>query len=138
MLSVGQGERALRLWNLMTGKKAGVLNFNRNLLAQVGESKHSSGEGRQVLWNGTGDAYIVGFERGAAVFGNDSKPQALVRPLPPTKLHKIRVVKAGGVEFLAVATEDGRVLFFNLEDSTSTNEEKELPLCTCVAQLGGG
>ena len=51
MLSVGRGEKCMRLWNLMTGKKAGVLNFDRELLMQVGEGKYTSGEGRRVLWD---------------------------------------------------------------------------------------
>ena len=51
MLSVGRGEKCMRLWNLMTGKKAGVLNFDRELLNQVGEGKYGNGEGRRVLWD---------------------------------------------------------------------------------------
>ncbi|TKA72429.1 hypothetical protein B0A55_05399 [Friedmanniomyces simplex] len=141
MLSVGRGERCLRLWNLMTSKKAGVLNFDRSLLTQAGEGKYSSGEGRQVLWNGAGDAYTVGFERGAAVFGTDSKPQALIQPSPPTKLHQFHILQAGGdagkCELLAVSTEDGRILFFRLNTTPPADDEDKLPLCPCVAQLGG-
>ncbi|KAK4546107.1 hypothetical protein LTR36_002244 [Oleoguttula mirabilis] len=140
MLSVGRGERSLRLWNLMTGKKAGVLNFDRNLLVQVGESKYSSGEGRRVLWTTDGEAYIVGFERGAAVFGIDSKPKAIIRPSPSTKLHQSRVLRMGGEdgsEVFAASTEDGRVLFFGLDVSQQSEETNKLPLCACLAQLGG-
>ncbi|KAK1079222.1 Protein mak11 [Friedmanniomyces endolithicus] len=141
MLSVGRGERCLRLWNLMTGKKAGVLNFDRSLLAQVGEGKYSSGEGRQVLWNAAGDAYIVGYERGAAVFGVDSKPKALITPSPTTKLHQFRMVppagEAGSGELVAISTEDGRLLFFRVDGAVSADGKDKLPPCTCVAQLGG-
>ena len=35
MVSVGRGERCMRLWNLVTGKKAGVLNFSRDILQSV-------------------------------------------------------------------------------------------------------
>jgi len=137
MLSVGRGERCLRLWNLMTGKKAGVLNFDRSLLLQVGEGKYSSGEGMQVLWNGAGDAYVVGFERGAAVFGIDSEPQALIKPSPPTKLHQFRMLQVGDGKLLGASTEDGRILFYDLAATTPADGEKKLPVCTCVAQLGG-
>ncbi|KAK5693475.1 Protein mak11 [Elasticomyces elasticus] len=141
MLSVSRGERCLRLWNLMTGKKAGVLNFDRSLLTQVGESKYSSGEGRSVLWNISGEAYVVGFERGAAVFGVDSKPQALIRPTPNTKLHQFRMVPAVAGsedgELLAVSTEDGRILFFRTSTDAVADAKEKLPLCSCVAQLGG-
>ncbi|KAK4561008.1 Protein mak11 [Recurvomyces mirabilis] len=138
MLSVGRGERCLRLWNLMTGKKAGVLKFDRDLLSQVGEGKHSSGEGRNVLWAGNGESYVVGFERGAAVFGVDSQPRALIKPSPLTKLHCYRMMQsADGQEMLAVSTEDGRVLFFNTTDTAAGAEKGNLPICKCVAQLGG-
>jgi protein MAK11 len=69
VLSVGRGEKCMRLWNLVTGKKAGVLNFGREILQDVGEGKWGSGEGRRVLWNHNGEEFAVGFERGAVVFG---------------------------------------------------------------------
>lgn len=69
MVSVGRGERSMRLWNLVTGKKAGVLSFERGLLAQVGEGRYGSGEGRRVLWTESGEDFVVGFERGAVVYG---------------------------------------------------------------------
>lgn len=140
MLSVGRGERCMRLWNLMTGKKAGVLNFDRELLMQVGEGKYSSGEGRSLLWNGTGESYVVGFERGAVVFGIDSKPKAVIRPSPSTKFHRMHFVpQAGGSQSstLAVSTEDGRILFFDMIKQGEDLDAKNLPSCRCVAQLGG-
>ena len=69
MISVGKGEKCMRLWNLITGKKAGVLSFESSLLRQLGEGKRSSGEGRKIVWNPEGDAFVIGFERGAALFG---------------------------------------------------------------------
>ena len=73
MISVGKGEKCMRLWNLVTGKKAGVLNFETALLRQVGEGRHSSGEGRKAAWNSEGDAFVIGFERGAVLFGMVSR-----------------------------------------------------------------
>ena len=69
MISVGKGERCMRLWNLITGKKAGVLTFERDLLQKIGEGKWDSGEGRKVKWNVEGNEFVVSFERGAVVFG---------------------------------------------------------------------
>lgn len=69
MISVGKGEKCMRLWNLVTGKKASVLNFERDLLQGVGEGKRSKGEGQKVVWNTAGDEFAVAFERGVAVFG---------------------------------------------------------------------
>lgn len=69
MLSVGRGERCMRLWNLVTGKKAGVLNFGREVLQSVKESKWSTGEGRRIAWNPEGEEFAVAFEWGVVVFG---------------------------------------------------------------------
>ena len=69
MISVGKGERCMRLWNLVTGKKAGVLSFNRDLLQAIGEGKWGHGEGRKVQWNSDGTEFAIVFERGAVVFG---------------------------------------------------------------------
>lgn len=137
MLSVGRGERCMRLWNLMTGKKAGVLNFDRDLLIQSGESKFSSGEGRRVMWDETGENYVIGFERGAALFGIDSKPKAVVRP--SSKIHQMRFLPLPDLEqsILAVSTEDGRVLFYDVSSDGKEADADKLPQCPCVAQLGG-
>ena len=69
MISVGKGEKCMRLWNLVTARKAGVLNFEREVLQGVGEGKRGSGEGRKVAWNTVGDEFAVAFERGVVVFG---------------------------------------------------------------------
>lgn len=139
MLSVCRGEKCMRLWNLMTGKKAGVLNFDRELLNHVGEGKHSSGEGRRVTWDDAGEQYVVGFERGAAVFGIDSKPRAVCKPHPPTKLHQYAIMPAlqeAGNGLLAISTEDGRILFYDISEQ-SPAAGNALPQLGCVAQLGG-
>ena len=69
MISVSKGEKCMRLWNLVTGKKASVLNFEKELLQSVGESKRSKGEGQKVIWNTPGDEFAIAFEKGVAVFG---------------------------------------------------------------------
>lgn len=69
MVSVGKGEKCMRLWNLVTGKKAGVLNFGREILQGVGEGRWGNGEGRKVRWDSKGEEFAVGFERGVVVFG---------------------------------------------------------------------
>lgn len=138
MISVGRGERCMRLWNLMTGKKAGVLNFDRHLLTQAGETKFSSGEGRKVLWNASGDQFVVGFERGAILFGIDSQPRAIIRSTPSTKFHQMRFIPdAESNDTLCISTEDGRLLFFRVGGMSDDVDVGKLPACPCVAQLGG-
>lgn len=72
MLSVGKGEKCMRLWNLVTGRKAGVLNFGKEILQNVKEGKWGTGEGRRIVWNAEGDEFAVAFEWGAVVFGTVS------------------------------------------------------------------
>ncbi|KAH8909769.1 WD40 repeat-like protein [Coniochaeta sp. PMI_546] len=158
MISVGKGERCMRLWNLVTGKKAGVLNFGREVLDAIGEGRIGMGEGRRVVWGAgrEGDEFAVAFDRDVVVFGMDSRPRCRVMARERTKVHEIEYVKLGEREegkeeesLLAVSTEDGRVLFFSTrkEDLTTEEEEKAdeqkdgkkavLPNAKLVAQLGG-
>ena len=59
----------MRLWNLVTGKKAGVLSFSKPVLQSVNEGKWGTGEGRKILWNHRGDGFAVAFEWGVLIFG---------------------------------------------------------------------
>lgn len=142
----------MRLWNLVTGKKAGVLSFERSVLRDVGEGRYSSGEGRKVVWGASdeegGEEFAVGFERGGVVFGMDSKPRCKVVPEPRSKIHQMGYVKVSeekDVQVLAVSTEDGRILFFSTRTADllipPTLEGKEaeaaLPAAKLIAQLGG-
>ncbi|KAF2098668.1 WD40 repeat-like protein, partial [Rhizodiscina lignyota] len=145
MVSVGRGERCMRLWNLVTGKKAGVLQFSKSLLAQVGEGRFGSGEGRKVVWEpNDGEEYVVGFERGAVVFGMDSKPKAKLLPRPLTKVHQMQYLPSTKQNILAVSTEDGRILFYRPEPQTESDiadasapKDDTIPDCELLAQLGG-
>ncbi|KAI0190304.1 WD domain-containing protein [Astrocystis sublimbata] len=148
MISVSKGERSMRLWNLMTAKKAGVLNFGRDVIQEAGESKHSPGEGRKVVWGATeeGDEFSVGFDRDIIVFGMDSTPKCRVMPEPRRKIHEFCYVTLDSDDssLLVVSTEDGRLLFFstNTEDLSSTESETEkkagkLPVAKLLAQVGG-
>ncbi|KAM3069190.1 Protein mak11 [Clarireedia jacksonii] len=127
MISVGKGEKCMRLWNLVTGKKAGVLSFERDMLNEVGEGRFSSGEGRRVAWGSNGDGgeeFCVAFERGLLIFGMDLGTE-------------------DDAQVLAVSTEDGRILFYSTEpadlEATKATEGKSQPISSAklIAQLGG-
>ncbi|ORY69949.1 insulin-induced protein-domain-containing protein [Pseudomassariella vexata] len=148
MISVSKGEHSMRLWNLMTAKKAGVLNFGRDTLQDIGEGRHLSGEGRNIIWDTTGEEFCVGFDRNLLVFGMDGTPKCKVMSEPKTKIHKICYIATDTGEddgsLLAVSTEDGRIMFFSTkaEDLTSNKatEDKKTPqlsVAKLVAQLGG-
>lgn len=149
MLSVGRAERCLRLWNLVTGKKAGVLNFSKKVLLSVREGKYSSGEGRKIAWNTDGSEFAVAFERGVVVFGEGSKPRCKGLPMPLTKVHQMCFfsVPYGESErdVLAVSTEDGRIILYDTEiknQTTGTNGshqdgETDILEARVIGQVGG-
>ncbi|KAJ5725693.1 uncharacterized protein N7483_007050 [Penicillium malachiteum] len=143
MLSVGKGEKCMRLWNLVTGKKAGVLNFDRDLLQSVREGKWSKGEGQRIAWNTAGEEFAVAFEWGVAVFGIDSTPKCRALPAPRSKVHQMKYVSRpvgdATEDLLAVSTEDGRVIFYSTEELQKAEEDDEstIPYATPVAQVGG-
>jgi protein MAK11 len=135
----------MRLWNLVTGKKAGVLNFGREILSAVGEGRFGSGEGRRVIWDKEGEEFAVAFERGVVVFNIDSKPKAKIVPTPRTKIHQMHYLPSTShPSLLLVSTEDGRVMIYDTSATSATNEEAkiphskdEVPPSKLVAQIGG-
>ncbi|KAI5795020.1 WD40-repeat-containing domain protein [Geopyxis carbonaria] len=142
LLSVGAGERAVRMWNLMTGRKAGVLVFDRkHVPSQFGS------EGNRIGWSTAGEEYAVMFGRGVVIFGMDSKPKAQIAPEPLTKLHAMRYVTLPSrilkpeatedgdkdMEVLMIATEDGRVLFY----ATSPTDAEDPATAPLLGTLGG-
>ncbi|KAL1987676.1 hypothetical protein VTN96DRAFT_2917 [Rasamsonia emersonii] len=145
MLSVSRGEKCMRLWNLVTGKKAGVLNFSKDILQSVKEGKRGTGEGRKIIWDSRGEEFAVAFEWGAVVFGVDSIPKCKLLPSPMSKLHRIKYFNFsqgddGADELLAASTEDGRIIFYSTKEtkpSDSEDSDSPIPDAQIRAQLGG-
>ncbi|POR37897.1 Protein MAK11 [Tolypocladium paradoxum] len=144
MISVSKGERCMRLWNLVTGKKAGVLSFGRDMLQEVGEGKHSTGEGRRVVWGSAdgADEFAVGFDRDVVVFGMDSVPKCRLFATARTKVHQfsyVTVDEEAGLSLAAVSTEDGRIVFFSTQadDVSKPEDVKGKPQTLDVAKLVG-
>ena len=143
MISVSKGERSIRLWNLMTGKKASVLDFDRDVLEEIGERKHwTSGEGRKVAWGSSseGDEWAVCFDREIIVFSMEAKPRCRIMGGTKTQLHNFQYITTDaeiGSAVLAASTESGQILFFSTEEETLEKPESGLPVAKLVAQLGG-
>ncbi|KAK4447034.1 WD40-repeat-containing domain protein [Podospora aff. communis PSN243] len=142
MLSVSKGEHCMRLWNLETGKKARVLNFEKSALVEIGEGRHCTGEARRIVWGSADgeDEFAVGFERDVLVYGMDCRPKCRLMGDTKTKVHEMRYVQTEGEEtVVAVSTEDGRVCFFSTakEMVKAPKTAEKLPVATMVAQLGG-
>lgn len=135
------------MWNLMTGRKAGVLMFGRDdVPPRFGR------EGTKVRWASDGNEYAVAFERGVVVFGTDSKPKCRIIATPISKIHQIRYIVLPSTiihpatsaaekdeEVLAISTEDGRVLFYstNPPKPVSEDETPNIDSPTLIGVLGG-
>ncbi|KAK6508917.1 hypothetical protein TWF481_003685 [Arthrobotrys musiformis] len=130
-LSVSRHEKAVRMWNLMTGRKAGVLGFPKSIPRLV---TGVSGEGLKVVWRPGGkEGYAVMFERGVVLFGVDSVVHGSFTTTPVSKVHQIKFLEvpigeAGEEQEICIlATEDGRVIVYLIsqsDDGKLASEEK--------------
>ncbi|KAH6687474.1 WD40-repeat-containing domain protein [Plectosphaerella plurivora] len=145
LLTVSKGERCMRLWNLLTGKKAAVLNFSRDMLQESGEGRHSSGEGRKVVWGpgAESEEFAVAFDRNIVVFGMDSLPKCRVMQDSKTKIHHFEYIAIGDspadAPIMAVSTDDGRIALFSTGDKDLSEPPKDakLKVAKPIAQIGG-
>ena len=149
LLSVSRGERSVRMWNLMTGRKAAVLQFKKEVMGPLVGSRTGglSGEGQKVRWAPDGEEFAVAFERGIIIFGLDSKPKLRIKPDPQSKIHQMQYVSlASNFYALAISTDDGRVLFYSTtppakeiptDGENADNTESNIDNPTVIGQLGG-
>lgn len=147
MISLSKGERSMRLWNLLTGKKAGVLNFGRDLLQEIGEPRHSTGEGRKIIWHSNSEEFCVGFDRNLLCFGVDGQPRCKVMAESRTKIHDFCYLSTDDADksILAISTEDGRIVFLSTDEqdlvqpkeSEDSKKTTQLPTAKLLGQLGG-
>ncbi|EWC43935.1 hypothetical protein DRE_01287 [Drechslerella stenobrocha 248] len=147
-LSVSKNERAVRMWNLMTGRKAGVLAFPRTIPRLI---TGVSGEGIKVVWRaGKDGGYAVMFERGVVLFGADSEVKSTIIASPLSKVHQLKFLQleleqdAGVEELCFIATEDGRVIVYpspqsdsdaepdSSSTSTPKDDTKAIPIATVL------
>lgn len=137
-VSVGVGERCLRLWDLVRGRRVCGLEFDKGLCGRVGggvgtgRAKWRAAEGRSVCWSPEGGRFAVAFERGCAVFETEGwRVVGVVGVERLGRRGKVGKIRFCGEGVLVVSTEDGRVLFFggdgaeqrvNGANKTSANE----------------
>ena len=139
-----------------------MLNFGREVLQAVGVGRHETGEARRVVWDGEGEEgggeeFVVGWERGAVVYGVDCVPRVRIvvggraggRVGVGVKVHQMRYFngwKAGDGKgrCLSVSTEDGRIIFFStaapkesdVENDTMASSSPEIPLAAIIGEIG--
>lgn len=69
-------------------------------------------------------------------------PKATIRPSPTTKIHQMHFLPAThvseGQSILAISTEDGRVMLYDIKKTTAVEGSKDtFASCQAVAQIGG-
>ncbi|KAI9652472.1 MAG: hypothetical protein M1831_006741 [Alyxoria varia] len=151
-ISVGLGERCMRLWNLVTGRKAGVLVFDKGVFGvdeddEVWTERMGGVTGRCVGWKGRdgggniggnagvngGAAFFVGFEWRVVVFNVSCEVLGVCVP-KGVGGRRTRVVQVRWVDghedlnkLLAISTEDGRILFYSTNPTDRAPKPPAIP-----------
>lgn len=111
-VSVGE-DKTVRLWNLMTVKKAAVLKVKNDWQA-----------GERVKWSLKGDYFFVGLLNKVLVY-NTSEAK-IVKELPfKTPLMQIEVQKIDDVEYVVAGLGSGALAFYALEDLIEKKEDTD-------------
>ena len=158
-ISTGLGERCMRLWNLVTGRKAGVLVFDRGVFGvdeddAVWTERMGGVTGRCVGWNGVGGneggaAFFVGFEWRVVVFSVNCEVLGVCVPKGVggrrTRVVQVRWVRGVGADspgakglnrIMALSTEDGRILFYDTDPvHRGTSPQTGIQTLALLAQL---
>lgn len=114
-VSVGD-DRTIRLWNLMTAKKAA------NLRIKAGWQK-----GEFVRWSITGDYFIVGLMNKILIY--KTSEAKIVKELSfKTTLMHIETYKLNGVEYLIVGLGNGKIEFYNFTEVLEEEIKPEFEL----------
>lgn len=110
-------DNTVRLWNLMTAKKAAVLKIKgRDHLGQAGE---------MVRWSVSGKHFVVGLLTQLFIYQLGEETE-LVRKIPFTStLMCLEVLEIDGKEYLVTGHGDGLIQFVTLEKALA--EEKPEP-----------
>ena len=111
-VSVGE-DKSVRLWNLMTAKKAANLKI-----------KNDWQSGEFVRWSLTGDYFFVGLLNKILVYKTSEAQIIKEVPFKSTLMH-IEVYKIDDVEYAVVGLNNGSLEFYDVEDLTKIEDDKE-------------
>lgn len=108
-ISVGK-DKTLRLWNLMTAKKASILKLR--------------GEAYQASWLPDGEHYVAGFDRKFEIF---HKGDSIGSISLPSSLQHMRIVNILGQDepYLVLSLGNGKILFYSVSTLTDKSLYKE-------------
>lgn len=152
LLSTSRGEKGMRLWNLVTGKKGGMLNFGKDVLGEIGEIGLGRGEASSVVFGtrrktdgerNQEEEFAIVFSREVVVYGMDSMPRCRILGSNRTAVHRVRYLtldETTGESLLVVSTGDGKVIFVDTEEEAlvePTPESEKIRRARQIAHVGG-
>lgn len=106
------GDHTLRLWNLMTAKKASVLKLGRD-------------EARRCRWSSDGTNFILGFDKKVTVYSAaESKPVGRILKLA-SPLQHMELYTFNDIEYVVTSHSNGSIVFFPLKELSTPVEESE-------------
>lgn len=114
-------DHTLRLWNLMTARKASVLKLRKDVALRC-------------RWSQDGTSFVLGFDRKVVVYsGATSEPIGRVLKLK-SPLQHMEMLTLKGVEYVVTSHSDGSIVFYPLDQITeeikSEDSEEELSTAT--------
>ncbi|KAF5094902.1 hypothetical protein D0Z03_001961 [Geotrichum reessii] len=109
-------DHTLRLWNLMTARKASVLKLKKDVALRC-------------RWSPDGTAFVLGFDRKVVVYSAaTSEPTGRVLKLK-SPLQHMEMLTLKGVEYVVTSHSDGSIIFYPLDQITEevkTEDSEEL------------
>ncbi|ANB14884.1 Mak11p [Sugiyamaella lignohabitans] len=108
-LSVGE-DKTLRLWNLMTARKASIVKLG--------------GVGLKVRWTSEGDQYIIGYDRKIEIY--TSSAEKLAEKSLTSGLQHMDIFKSKeGEEYLVTSHNNGKIIFTLISSLISESSDKD-------------
>lgn len=115
-------DKTIRLWNLMTAKKAAVLKIKgRDHLGQSGE---------MVRWCSDGSHFLVGLLNQIFVYSLGAEAELAHKILIDSTLMCMEVLNIDGTEYLTTGHSNGTLRFYQVGDIIEKKEDKPEPAFT--------
>ncbi|KAA8909612.1 hypothetical protein TRICI_004447 [Trichomonascus ciferrii] len=114
-LSVGN-DKTIRLWNMMTGKKASVLKVRQEPL--------------KIQWTPEGTHFVVAFDRSLAIYSAESS-DVVQEETFKSPLHHMEILKLGSEDddvYVARSHSDGKIVFSKLSALSEGDTEQTFEL----------
>ncbi|ODQ67064.1 WD40 repeat-like protein, partial [Nadsonia fulvescens var. elongata DSM 6958] len=105
-ISVGD-DNALRLWNLMTGRKASQIKIDRNVIG--------------CGWSDKGDRYAIAFEKKLQLY-NPTDNTILLQLTSKTPIYCMKLFVLNDVEYIVTSHGNGKILFTPLDAAIAAYE----------------